>query len=227
MGSIQEGQGRSGGIEQGPHRLVVRTSRCGRDNPGSTPGVVILRCMAASQECQCQHTKLGSGARTSRTKLASAHPKNTHFGTDWGAESAQQCPWTAGAHRGPRQQRVKCARYCECVRRPCGLMDKALVFGTKDCRLESCQGHMSDWPRHCHIRQPGIGPLLARGATFECEARGPPCLPRWRGRPPNKREGNARPPPPRAPRLVRDCARIKPIGPSTQHQVTRRVPLVS
>ena len=22
----------------GPHRLVVRTSRCGRDNPGSTPG---------------------------------------------------------------------------------------------------------------------------------------------------------------------------------------------
>ena len=106
-------------------------------------------------------------------------------------------------------------------------MDKALVFGTKDCRLESCQGHMSDWPRHCHIRQPGIGPLLARGATFECEARGPPCLPRWRGRPPNKREGNARPPPPRAPRLVRDCARIKPIGPSTQHQVTRRVPLVS
>ena len=24
---------------------------------------------------------------------------------------------------------------------PCGLMDKALVFGTKDCRLESCQGH--------------------------------------------------------------------------------------
>ena len=24
---------------------------------------------------------------------------------------------------------------------PCGLMDKALVFGTKDCRFESCQGH--------------------------------------------------------------------------------------
>ena len=24
-----------------PHRLVVRTSRCGRDNPGSTPGAVI------------------------------------------------------------------------------------------------------------------------------------------------------------------------------------------
>ena len=27
--------------------------------------------------------------------------------------------------------------------RPCGLMDKALVFGTKDCRFESCQGHGS------------------------------------------------------------------------------------
>ena len=25
-----------------PHRLVVRTSRCGRDNPGSTPGVDIV-----------------------------------------------------------------------------------------------------------------------------------------------------------------------------------------
>ena len=25
-----------------PHRLVVRTSRCGRDNPGSTPGAVIF-----------------------------------------------------------------------------------------------------------------------------------------------------------------------------------------
>ena len=26
-------------VLQGPHRLVVRTSRCGRNNPGSTPGV--------------------------------------------------------------------------------------------------------------------------------------------------------------------------------------------
>ena len=28
-------------VIQSPHRLVVRTSRCGRDNPGSTPGVVM------------------------------------------------------------------------------------------------------------------------------------------------------------------------------------------
>jgi hypothetical protein len=27
-------------------------------------------------------------------------------------------------------------------KRPCGLMDKALVLGTKDCRFESCQGHI-------------------------------------------------------------------------------------
>ena len=29
------------------------------------------------------------------------------------------------------------------TRWPCGLMDKALVFGTKDCRFESCQGQAS------------------------------------------------------------------------------------
>ena len=31
-----------------PHRLVVRTSRRGRDNPGSTPGVdIFLECRSA------------------------------------------------------------------------------------------------------------------------------------------------------------------------------------
>ena len=29
----------------GPYRLVVRTSRCGRDNPGSTPGEDIHFCV--------------------------------------------------------------------------------------------------------------------------------------------------------------------------------------
>ena len=33
-----------------PHRLVVRTSRCGRDNPGSTPGVVMqVHCRGTRQ----------------------------------------------------------------------------------------------------------------------------------------------------------------------------------
>ena len=31
--------------------------------------------------------------------------------------------------------------YVQTKQRPCGLMDKALVFGTKDCRFEFCQGH--------------------------------------------------------------------------------------
>ena len=38
---------------------------------------------------------------------------------------------------------------------PCGLMDKALVFGTKDCRFESCQGQLF----------PKIPSLLAEGAS--------------------------------------------------------------
>ena len=45
---------------------------------------------------------------------------------------------------------------CQATSWPCGLMDKALVFGTKDCRFESCQGHMTNcqnikltsWPPH-------------------------------------------------------------------------------
>ena len=44
----QQGETKSGAfmpqppLWHGPHRLVVRTSRCGRDNPGSTPGVDIF-----------------------------------------------------------------------------------------------------------------------------------------------------------------------------------------
>ena len=33
-----------------PHRLVVRTSRCGRDNPGSTLGVVMQVCCAVGDK---------------------------------------------------------------------------------------------------------------------------------------------------------------------------------
>ena len=38
---------------------------------------------------------------------------------------------------------------------PCGLMDKALVFGTKDCRFESCQGHLAraDAPVRCYKKR--------------------------------------------------------------------------
>ena len=41
---------------------------------------------------------------------------------------------------------------------PCGLMDKALAFGTKDCRFESCQGHLRVLYRfdevHCKLLAP-------------------------------------------------------------------------
>ena len=40
------GTGLAGGDRQGPYRLVVRTSRCGRDNPGSTPGEDIVSAWA-------------------------------------------------------------------------------------------------------------------------------------------------------------------------------------
>ena len=35
---------------------------------------------------------------------------------------------------------------------PRGLMDKALVFRTKDCRFESCRGHLALYPctTNCH-----------------------------------------------------------------------------
>jgi hypothetical protein len=36
--SQAEQSNKKGSDTQSPYRLVVRTSRCGRDNPGSTPG---------------------------------------------------------------------------------------------------------------------------------------------------------------------------------------------
>ena len=40
--------------QHGLHRLVVRTSRCGRDNPGSTPGVDISRLLFCSHGLGCE-----------------------------------------------------------------------------------------------------------------------------------------------------------------------------
>ena len=49
--------------------------------------------------------------------------------------------------------------HCGRCDRPCGLMDKALVLGTKDCRFESCQGHF----RNVRVTQARNG--LASGAV--------------------------------------------------------------
>ena len=43
--------------------------------------------------------------------------------------------------RAEEFQECKLMLIHQSIQRPCGLMDKALVFGTKDCRFESCQGH--------------------------------------------------------------------------------------
>ena len=45
------------------------------------------------------------------------------------------------AQDGVSAHNTKLRITCVGSRRPCGLMDKALVFGTKDYRFESCQGH--------------------------------------------------------------------------------------
>ena len=50
---------------------------------------------------------------------------------------------------------------------PCGLVDKALVFETKDCRLESCQGHALG--RAC-IATPDHAGLLESARRRFCHA---------------------------------------------------------
>ena len=56
--------------------------------------------------------------------------------------SIDECPWRCKCShlRGATLSRKGGHSACQW---PCGLMDKALVFGTKDCRFESCQGQFS------------------------------------------------------------------------------------
>ena len=91
------------------------------------------------------HEQLGGGVGVT--------PINTPFGTNRGRGARRNvnrrpclhraCDRTAEARHGPRDQQAKRVGYDEYVTRPCGLMDKALVFGAKDCRLESCRGHFA------------------------------------------------------------------------------------
>ena len=65
----------------------------------------------------------------------------------------------------------------------CGLMDKALVFGTKDCRFESCQGHMVSRPRReMDIRKCSCGAHMAwcsRLGALDSESRQIIARPNW------------------------------------------------
>jgi len=59
--------------------------------------------------------------------------------------AAEPGPRRAGGAAAPKPHRGRCQPSLISRRTDetgsCGLMDKALVFGTKDCRLESCQDH--------------------------------------------------------------------------------------
>ena len=45
---------------------------------------------------------------------------------------------------------------------PCGLVDKALVLGTKDCRFESCQGQL--FQKILNLLGEGVTPFRIWGA---------------------------------------------------------------
>ena len=65
-------------------------------------------------------------------RMAAPHP----FGI---ARTPVRNHWGVTLRRPPKRETWY--SWLSTPKRPCGLMDKALVFGTKDCRFESCQGH--------------------------------------------------------------------------------------
>ena len=183
------------------------------------------------------HEELGRGVRMSRTRTASAEPMAPPFGGDCGRGAWHMfhrrpcllwhCSSTAGAKRGPRWELGQCAGWYVCVRRPCGLMDKALVFGTKDCRLESCQGHMSGWHRANPSAKLGLGACWRQAPRMSVKPAG---LYSLQGCGVSQRENATEvwAPPPAAHLAARWRVHArKPIGPSRTHHVTWRVPLVS
>ena len=68
-----------------------------------------------------------------------------------------------------------CCLFLECacfqlMTWPCGLMDKALVFGTKDCRFESCQGHFSRFANPSCLFNGKSGSFVSRFANPSCSS---------------------------------------------------------
>ena len=66
----------------------------------------------------------------------------------------------------------------------CGLMDKALVLGTKDCRLESCQDQeclhhesRADGRSCCRPCPPGLRPAAAKAMPRQPNAEEPDRVP--------------------------------------------------
>lgn len=64
-----------------PHRLVVRTSRCGRDNPGSTPGVDILFSKVSNVGNCCATHRRAPACVGTQASPHDKHPQCTILGT--------------------------------------------------------------------------------------------------------------------------------------------------
>ena len=91
-------------------------------------------------------------------------------------------------------------------KRSCGLMDKALVFGTKDCRFESCQDHSSCAAALHHIGASFPSRLTCRFAPGPATAL--PCCASHAADQHQARR--ARPPPPPSPNFAK--YRLPPSG---------------
>ena len=88
-------------LRHGPHRLVVRTSRCGRDNPGSTPGVDILlerlhTCCGTAVLWSSKPCKLVDGRRESCAHKAVARQLAICIATK---DMASRTLWPSGLRR--------------------------------------------------------------------------------------------------------------------------------
>ena len=99
-------------------------------------------------------------ATAARRHHSHAAARSGHRGAPWvpymvclslavgvdGALEADQCrALTERCHRArpvARQIGARGGKTISHAEWSCGLMDKALVLGTKDCRFESCQGHV-------------------------------------------------------------------------------------
>ena len=66
-------------------------------------------------------------------------------------EVAEHIPEAETSRRASLCHACRLLREPQGNKRPCGLMDKALVFGTKDFWFESCQGHAA---RNARIATP-------------------------------------------------------------------------
>ena len=107
--------------DNGPHRLVVRTSRRGRDNPGSTPGVDICS-QTRNMRFNDAHVRKSVHTR-SRTLVVAATRRRRNHETMWSLMQATVCTEHVATRNCEQRQ---CSRViCKCGRNiasTCGLV---------------------------------------------------------------------------------------------------------